>query len=309
MLGGGSGGDPRDERETAMGIAGQSKADLVLDARAELGEGAIWSHAASVLYWVDIHAGHVHVFDPAAGTDRMLHLERPVGCVAETAAGGLVAALPEGFCALDPSSGALGPPMGPAPGDRGHRFNDGTVDPAGRFIAGTMPLAGASDDDATGTLWAWDGQADRRLMGGLHTPNGLAFSPDGRTAYVSDSYPSVRTVWAFDHDRDDGAWTNRRVFFDTRAVDGRPDGATVDADGCYWMAGVGGAELVRLTPAGRIDMRLPMPVSRPTRPAFGGTDLATLYVTSIRVAGEPGSGGIYALQVPGVMGLPATVMA
>ena len=101
------------------------------------------------------------------------------------------------------------------------------------------------------------------------------------------------------------------MFFDTRAVTGRPDGAAIDADGCYWMAGVGGWELVRLTPEGEIDMRIPMPIERPTRPAFGGPDMATLYCTSI--TGEPDpkqpqAGGVFALTVPGVTGVPVPLM-
>jgi len=101
------------------------------------------------------------------------------------------------------------------------------------------------------------------------------------------------------------------VFFDSRQVDGRPDGGTVDSEGCYWMAGVGGWELVRLTPEGAVDMRIPMPVERPTRIAFGGRDLDTLYVTSISEKISPGTedrqphaGGVFALRVPGVTGLP-----
>ncbi len=171
-----------------------------------------------------------------------------------------------------------------------------------------MPLAGSSATDASGTLFSFDGSAPaREVLSGFHTINGLAFAPDGRTAYVSDSFPAIRTIWAFDHDPDDGAWSNRRVFFDTRAVAGRPDGAAIDAEGCYWMAGVSGWQLVRITPGGKVDRVIPMPVERPTRPAFGGPGGATLFCTSIAVPDDPRqpqSGGVFALSVPGVTGLP-----
>jgi L-arabinonolactonase len=123
--------------------------------------------------------------------------------------------------------------------------------------------------------------------------------------YCSDSNPQVRTIWACDYDPATGAPGERRVFFDTRAVAGRPDGGTVDADGCYWMAGVGGSQLVRLTPAGRIDRIVALPVERPTRPAFGGSDLDVLFVTSIGAGTtQPQAGGIFALTGLGVQGVP-----
>lgn len=292
------------------------RVDLALDARAAIGEGALWSPARRRLLWVDIHAGEVHALDPETGRDDAWDVGLPVGCVAEGADGRIVCALTDGFSALSTGDGALERLGGPAPGAHGHRFNDGTVDPLGRFLAGTMPLGGASADDATGTLHAFDGRTSREIMAGFHCQNGLAFSPDGRTAYVSDSFVDVRTIFAHDHDPETGAWGARRVFFDTRAVAGRPDGASVDADGCYWMAGVGGWELVRLTPEGRVDRRIALPVERPTRPAFGGPDLSTLYVTSIGPGrdgaidpDQPWAGGVLAVTGTGAVGLPSPVMA
>ena len=285
--------------------------DCVVDIRAEAGEGAIWSVAEQVLWWVDVPAGLLHRYDPASGRNETWDMGVPVGCFALCESGAVVVTLTHGFHDFHMGTGGLSFLSGPKPGERGHRFNDGNVDPRGRLFAGTMPLAGPSDEDDTGTLYSFDGVTAREVMRGFHTINGLAFSPDGRTAYVSDSYPKIRTIWAFDYDLDDGAWTNRRVFFDTRAVAGRPDGAAIDADGCYWMAGVGGWELVRLTPEGRVDMRIPMPIERPTRPAFGGPDMATLYCTSITGPPDPRqpqAGGVFALTVPGVTGIAVPLM-
>ena len=142
--------------------------------------------------------------------------------------------------------------------------------------------------------------------------NGLTFSPDGKTSYISDSNPSIRKIWAFDYDPNNSEWSNRRLFFDTRSVRGRPDGGSMDTDSCYWMAGVGGWELVRITPNGKVDMRVKMPIEKPTRIAFGGTNFDTLYVTSIGPNGitpgtfekQPDAGGIFALTIPGVQGVP-----
>lgn len=279
--------------------------DCVLDIRATLGESAIWSTALHRLYFVDIPHGRLHRFDPASGDNETWDLGRPLGCVAETETG-VIAALTDGFFAIDLPGGTERRLAGPSPADYGHRFNDGTTDPVGRFYAGTMPLAG-STDTPEGVLHVLDRGESRPVMEGFHTVNGLAFSPDGRTAYVSDSYPTVRRIWTHDYDCDTGAWTNRRLFLDTHEMPGRPDGGAIDADGCYWMAGVEGWQIYRITPAGRIDRAIDMPVEKPSRVAFGGRDLSTLYVTSIRVEDDPRqpqSGSLFATHVPGVRGLP-----
>jgi sugar lactone lactonase YvrE len=276
--------------------------ELVVDADAAVGEGAVWSSRLGGLLWVDIPAGRLHLHVPG-GEDQAWETGEPLGCVAEAADGAVILASTSGFRRLDASTGEIGAPFGPAPGARGHRFNDGAVAPCGRFHAGTMPLSGPSAQDAGGRLYALRGGVAAEVMRGFHTQNGLAFAPDGRTAYVSDSIPHRRLILAYDYDPDDGAWTNRRPFFDTSQVAGRPDGACIDDAGCYWMAGVGGGHVLRITPAGRVDMDLPFPVPRPTRPAFGGPGMSTLHVTSIGGDG-PGSGGVFACEVPGVRGLP-----
>ena len=162
----------------------------------------------------------------------------------------------------------------------------------------------ANPDDRLGTLY----EGTRTLLDGFGIINGLAFSPDSKTAYVSDSIASRQTIWAYDYDLTDGAWTNQRLFFDCNAVAGRPDGGAMDSEGCYWMAGVAGWQLVRLTPRGDVDMIIPMPIEKPTRIAFGGSDLSTLYVTSIGAgladdATQPHAGGLFALTVPGISGV------
>lgn len=285
----------------------QPRVECVLNAGATVGEGAIWSVTQQRLLWVDIPAGALHFFDPATGADTVTDLGRPVGCVAETARCTVIAALTDGFFEVDPHTGDARHLAGPAPQDKGHRFNDGTTDARGRFIAGTMPLGGASVDDTRGTVHVYADGWSRQILDGFNVINGMAFSPDGRTFYASDSFPTIRTIWAWDYDLDDGEISGRRVFLDTSALAGRPDGGAMDADGCYWMAGVGGWQIYRLTPEGRVDMTIDMPVEKPTRIAFGGRNLSTLFVTSIRAEDDPTqplSGGLFALRVPGVTGLP-----
>lgn len=289
-----------------------SDIDCVLDAKAALGESPVWSVAEQCLYWTDIEVGVVHKFDPATGRDQTWHLPEMVGCLALRRSGGLVVALRHGFALFDPDKGTI-ERVGEAEADKpDNRFNDGTVDPAGRFWAGTMRLS-ASGPAPDGALYRLDPDlVCAKVRDGFWTINGLAFSPNGRTLYYSDSNPAVRTIWACDYDLDDGVAGPPRVFVDTHGLAGRPDGGAVDAEGCYWMAGIGGWQLVRFDPRGRIDRIIDMPVAMPTKIAFGGPRLDILYVTSI--GGEPTTagaqaGGLFAvhaavagLELPGFAG-------
>ena len=162
---------------------------------------------------------------------------------------------------------------------------------------------------AVGAVSSFNSNGDQRvLLQNMIVPNGMAFSPDGKTMYLSDSHPSVQTIWAFDYDTDSGTPSRQRVFVDMTPLPGRPDGAAVDADGCYWICGNDAGLIHRFTPAGKLDQSLAVPVKKPAMCAFGGVNLDTLFVTSIRPGGvdledQPLAGGVFALH-PGVRGLP-----
>ena len=265
--------------------------------RCETGEGIVWCSRRRRLFWVDIGGRALYSLDPSSGEREHWSLPAQPGCLALTQGDEIVLALPDGVHLFDLLAGSL-KLLAPLPPDAppGHRANDGATSRGGRFVFGTMPLGDRSV--ASGSLYRWDGAEVRRHFGGLHVVNGIAFSPDDRTAYVSDSYASVQTVWALDHDSDSGALSNRREFFRTDAFAGRPDGACIDVDGCYWMAGVGGFELLRITPAGKVDVRIELPVRWPTKPCFGGHDLRTIYVTSLRLPEAPRELDGYVLEIP-----------
>lgn len=284
--------------------------ECVVPGPAKLGEGAVWDPRDAALWWVDITAGLIHRFDPATGKNRSWDFGEPVGCLALREAGGLVLAAKSGFWFFDPVTGARSAIANPEADKPMNRFNDGTTDMQGRLWAGTMKDGGPPEP--LGRFYRLD--PDLRLTpwkDAIFTTNGLAFSPDGRTMYFSDSNPGVRTIWRCAYDTETGTPGAPEVFFDTRAVAGRPDGGTVDADGCYWMAGVGGWQICRITPAGRLDRVIDVPVERPTKPMFGGPDLDVLYLTSIGQALSPGTearqpqaGGLFALTGLGVTGVP-----
>lgn len=279
----------------------------VLDVRAPLGECPVWCAEESRLYWADIDGRAINRFDPATGANETFSLPSQVGSFALRAGGGLLVALRTGFHLFDPATAALELVVDPEPDKPLNRLNDGRCDPAGRFWAGTMrdPI---DHDVREGSLYRLG--TDRiatRLFGDVGIANGLAFSPDGRTMYFSDTNRNVRTIWAFDFDAATGSIANRRVFATTDGEPGRPDGACCDEEGCYWSASVYGWAVLRYAPDGRIIGRVPLPVEKPSMVAFGGPDLDVLYITSIRVAttapGQPQAGSLFACR-PGPRGIP-----
>lgn len=291
------------------------QAELLVDARNGVGESPVWLAAEQALYWVDIPGRRLQRWQPAQGRATSWATHEMPGCIAPHADGGWVGAMESGVFHLrlhedGRVDASLLAPVEHARG--GMRFNDGRCDRQGRLRAGTM-LMDMAAAQRVGTVYGLQsGGTLQPLVDGLVVPNGMAFSPDGRTMYLSDSHPDVQHVWAFDYG-DDGVPHNRRTFVDMKPLPGRPDGAAVDEDGCYWVCGNDAGLVHRFTPAGRLDRSLAVPVKKPAMCAFGGSNLDTLFVTSIRPEGidlsdQPLAGGLFALR-PGVRGLPEPACA
>jgi L-arabinonolactonase len=285
------------------------EATCVLPARAQLGECPLWSPIEGRLYWVDIDGRAVHRFDPLSGVDEVHAAPgRPTALARTGQAGRLLVAIERRLAFLDLGTGAWHDWLTVEPDDNGNRLNDGRCDPVGRFWVGSM-FDPADAGRSTGALYRISGDgAAVTVRTGVGVANGLAFSPDGRTMYFADT--PRQTVWGFDYDADTGEATNERVFLDFSELPGKPDGACVDADGCYWTACVYGWAVARVTPGGKVDRIITLPVEKPTMPAFGGADLSTMFITSIGGGGshavdprQPEAGGVFAIDV-GVQGLP-----
>ena len=283
--------------------------ELVLDARAELGEGPRWDGQRQRLLWVDIMAGRVHMFVPATRRCRNLSVGRPVGALACEARGGVVLAVAGGFGRLDLESGRF-EMLAAAEADRpGNRMNDGACDARGRFWAGTMAL---DESAGAGALYRLDPDGRvHTMLGDVTISNGIDWSLDGRRMYYVDS--PTRRIDVFDFDAEEGTIANRRGLVEIREGKAVPDGLTVDAEGFIWVALWGGAALRRYASDGRLDRVVRFPVTCPTSCAFGGALLDELYVTSARVAlsaeerrREPQAGGLFRLR-PGVSGRPANL--
>lgn len=280
---------------------------LLLDAATLLGESPVWHAAEARLYWVDIDGRKIHRTDPVSGADEVMELAEQVGCIAPRARGGLVAALENG-CALIDSWGAAPSPFGPAVlADKPEqRFNDGRVDALGRLWVGSLTSDKANP---AATLYRLDPDGSlTEIFGRLTTSNGAAFSPDGRTFYHADT--PTHAIRAYDVDPAAGTLGNGRIFHQFEYGNGRPDGAAVDAEGCYWSALWDGWRVVRFSPAGELLQTVELPVQRPTMIAFGGPDLQTAFVTSAgknltdgERAKQPHAGGVFSfdVDVPGLI--------
>lgn len=270
----------------------------------QLGECPLWDERLGVLHTIDIDGRAVQRFDPSADTWETRTLTGRPGSIALTDDPEvLLVAMENSVGWLSWDAGSVHEWITLDTGGPSNRLNDGAVGRDGRFWVGSM------HEDATemsGLLYRVDRDATvHRERSGVGVPNGLAFSPDGSTMYFADTLRD--TVWAFDYDADSGSASDARVFTDFASLPGRPDGATVDADGCYWIACVFGSAVARLTPAGAVDRVIELPVEKPTKPAFGGPDLDVLFVTSIGGGGShreasPPNGQLIAIDV-GVGGL------
>lgn len=279
--------------------------ETVLAAQAALGECPLWSVSEQVLWWVDIEGFTLNRFDPATGENQVFDVGEHVGCVGLRAGGGFVAGLRSGLWLLDAEGRKRKLIADPQPDNSISRFNDGRVDPWGGFWAGTIH---EPRDRPAAALWRVDpGLEVEKLAGEVTVSNGVAFAPDRSAAYHADTPAHVIYRYPLDHDGRPGV---REVFRQFPAGHGRPDGAAVDEEGCYWSALYEGARVVRLSPAGEIIAEYPVPARCPTMVAFGGADLRTLYVTSARhnrpadeLAERPESGNLFAMRPP-VAGLP-----
>lgn len=276
----------------------------------ELGEGPVWDRGAGCLWWVDSEAGVVlrgRLVGDHIVVDERRELAQRVGSVTPAADGGLLVAVERQVLVTDPAGGLVDA-IRVLPDGLASRLNDGSCDPAGRFLVGSI----RRDDrvgqerlvsiDATRTV--------RPVVDGVTVSNGIGFAPDGQTLYYVDSRPGV--VWAFDYDVSTGVPSERRT---VASPGGTPDGLAVDLDGNLWVAFFGEAQVRCLTPAGEVVAVVDVPTPNPTCPEFVGADLDVLAITSARYRLDdaartrwPQSGSVFVADV-GVAGVPVASWA
>jgi sugar lactone lactonase YvrE len=282
--------------------------ELMVAAKDILGEGVIWNPDEEALYWCDNLKSNIQRYDPANGQHRVWDMPESVGCIVFREKGGICAAMKSGFAFIDDLDNLnIRTIVDPEPGMVGNRLNDGKCDRAGRFWCGSM------DEDLakpTASLYRLDPDLTcHKLDTGIIVSNGIAWSPDNKTMYFSDT--RAEALYAYDFDFANGGVSNRRVFVDTSDKPYRIDGATVDADGFYWCAEVHDWHIGKYAPDGTQVDRIRVPVRQPTMCTFGGRDLDILYVVSATRFLEPGeaeqqphAGGLFAIHGTGATGLP-----
>lgn len=292
--------------------------ELILDARADVGEGPIWDPLSERLVWIDIIGSKIHWYRPRDGETATFDTPKRVGSVAPRSGGGLVIAMEDGIWLLEADHRVLTKVAG-LPGADPNQvtaaglvefpaiwMTDGKCGPGGHFWAGSVVGDGSGGG---GVLWRFG--TDRNLTPMVHdikVSSSLGWSPDKRTFYYADA----TELWldAFDHDPATGTLGKRRRLIEWPAGTGAPDGMAIDADGFLWIAMVDAWAVHRYSPEGRLVTSIPIPVARVASCAFGGSDLSDLYITSIRagltddeLAQQPLAGGLFCVR-PGVRGLP-----
>jgi sugar lactone lactonase YvrE len=281
----------------------ETKVICVADVHAVLGEGPVWVQRESALYWVDIEGRKVFRLGEQGKVEQWNTPFR-VGSLAPRAGGGFIAGTDEGLAEVDLAAGRFSIVHHPEAHLPDNRFNDGKVDRAGRFWAGTMD---DKQQHATGTLYRIErGFSCEAVDENYRIANGPAFSPSGDIMYHNDSARQV--TYAFDLDGDGNA-TNRRLFAKYGEGDGFPDGLTVDAEGCLWIAFWGGWCVRRYSPGAECLCKIELPVEQPSSCAFGGSGLDRLYITSASIgldesalAVQPQAGGLFMVS-PGARGV------
>jgi xylono-1,5-lactonase len=278
------------------------KMECLADVRVILGEGPCWDVHGQGLLWIDINAPQLFRWTEEGGVVRHL-LSEKVCSIVPRASGGFIGAGYGGLLAMDDAF-KIAHISNPEPDLPGNRFNDGKVDRTGRFWAGTMDHAESAD---CGTLYRVDTDLSWAAIDtGYRVTNGPAFSLDGRTMFHTDS--AVQRVYSFALDQYGNA-TDRKLFLQFTPDDGYPDGMTVDAEDCLWIAFWDGWCVRRFSPQGHLLLEVPVPVQRPTSVAFGGADMDRIFITSAsrdlseeELLGQPTAGGLFSFR-PGVQGI------
>lgn len=287
----------------------EPEVELVWDLRCETGESCTWDPRNRRVLFCDIPAGAMHAYGVDDARKQSWNLGELVASFGLCRSGRWVVALRNRVVLFDPITSVAAPLAGPLDQPESVRLNDGKVGPDGCFWVGGLDEN--RPKSAGGALWRVtpDGRAERKADGYM-SANGLAWSPDGRTMFHTDTTPGAIDLWDFDAAT--GRIGNRRRIATLTTEEGRPDGGAMDAEGCYWSAGISAGVLHRFSTAGKVLERIKMPAPAPTMPCFADD---RIYVTSLRqgrdaaeLAANPTMGGLFRLPAP-VAGAPVALFA
>ena len=274
--------------------------ELIADYGNHVGEGPLWHPIDRQLYWVDIPQGRIFRFDPESGRHEQFYESGVIGGFTIQEDGTLLLFMDRGSVALL-RDGELTSVIDDIPEERDTRFNDVIADPNGNVFCGTMPT-----ETRSAKLYRLDRDGNLTVvLDDIGLSNGLGFTLDRRQMYYTDSF--ARKIYIFDYDQSTSEISNQRVFVETPAGEGIPDGMTVDAEGCVWSARADGSALYRYTPQGVQDMAIRFSAKKVSSVTFGGPDLDEIYVTTIggdnKAEEGPGAGALFRLRL-GIRGVP-----
>ena len=281
---------------------------LVLDVKAQLGEGPIWNHELNQLYWIDIEKRNLYIFTPKVEGLRSYPTKERIGTVVPIEKGGALVALQNGIFSMDLATGDMTLLSNPLDSVHNIRFNDGKCDPVGRFWVGTMDLD--SKKGAASLFMMNDQHQVKKMLDHVTISNGVIWSLDQKTMYYIDT--PTRQIKAFDYDVATGNISSPNVVVTVPEGEGSPDGMTIDEEGKLWVGLWGGAAVARFDPdTGELMQKIEVPAINVTACAFGGDLLDNLYITTASVDMNdeqkkkyPNAGGLFAVK-PGVKGVPA----
>jgi len=277
------------------------------------GEGPVWNAAEQRLFWTDATGRRIAAFQPDSGAVEVFPLEATVSTLALDETGGLIVGGGFGLARWNSVEGFK--TIIPAGPEGALCINDLVVDSRGRVYASTIHWGEHGMEKHGGIYRIESGGRVEQAVEGLVLANGMDFSPDGRRFYYADS--ARRTINVADVEPTTGALTHPRVWVQVPAEEGLPDGLTVDAAGFVWCAQWYGSQVVRYDPDGHVERRIALPVSQVASLAFGGPDLADLFITTAADTwrsplAPPGydfhralhGGGLYRVRLEDVKGLP-----
>ena len=254
-----------------------SELEHLIATQDEVGETPIWVPDEQAMYWIDLEGSAVHRYHPASGQRQDWSLDVAVTALARRASGGWVLATKTGLAFWDQDANASEIITDPTAETPDVRLNDSAVDRQGRLLVGSANVV--QFDAPDGVLYRLDTDGTLHTIDeGYAVANGIGFSPDGATVYVTDMFRS--RILVLDYDTEAGTVSNRRTFVDVPAETGLPDGLIVDAAGFLWSAHWGGSRVTRYDPEGAIERQVDLPVSNVTCMGFGGPDLDELYITT-----------------------------
>lgn len=281
----------------------------VCEVGAELGEGPVWVEREAALWFVDIKGRRAHRWHPGRGEHQVWAAPEQPGFLAPLRGGGFVVGLKSGLHRFDPQACEFVHLVHVEPHLPANRLNDACVSPEGALWFGSMH---DPESAPSGALYRLDSDGRCVMLDqGYVITNGPAFSPDGRVFYHTDT--ANRTVYAFDRP-EPNRLSGKRVFVRIEDGAGWPDGTTVDAEGCVWIALWGGWGVRRYSPEGRLLATVRLPCAQVTKIAFGGPDRRTAYVTTAwkgMTAGEraaqPLAGDLFGFEAPAAGQRPVEV--